>query len=432
MPHSITVGRGAEPSSIPSLSKTSAPAVKLAFVYSPEIEGLSYPPDCPFKTQRAALTRSKIISFGLLGGANGQELAARRATVAELRRVHSEAYLEELQRAAAGDLTTAGFQMGLGGPDTPVFADMFTYGLWACGAGLVAADQLVSGQAEIAFNLLGGFHHAMPAHAGGFCYLNDVALACDALTRAGKRVLYLDVDAHHGDGVQEIFYDRSDVFTISMHESGRTLYPWGGFENEIGRGPGLGFNANIPLPAGSDDAAFLLAFERVVLPLISGYRPDVIVLELGMDTLAGDPLTHLQMTNNIVVEVLNRLIEFHCPLLVAGGGGYHVENTVRAWTLAWRTCLGGDDEDAMSMGLGGVMLGSSEWAGGLRDRHLPIAQEQRAEVFSELHPSLERVISNVFPYHSLRPQPAIGRTAASGSFDPPDVLKPSTSKPKIP
>ena len=90
-----------------------------------------------------------------------------------------------------------------------------------------------------------------------------------------------------------------------------------------------------------------------------------------MDTLAGDPLTHLQMTNNIVVEVLKRLMEFQRPLLVAGGGGYHVENTVRAWTLAWRTCLGNDDEDALSMGLGGVMLGSSEWAGGLRDRHLP-------------------------------------------------------------
>ena len=119
--------------------------------------------------------------------------------------------------------------------------------------------------------------------------------------------------------------------------------------------------------------AFLVAFERVVLPLIGAYRPDVIVLELGMDTLAGDPLTHLQMTNNVVVEVLNRVMAFQRPLLVAGGGGYHVENTVRAWALAWRTCLGEDDEDAMSMGLGGVMLGSSEWAGGLRDRQLPVA-----------------------------------------------------------
>jgi acetoin utilization protein AcuC len=379
---------------------------RLAFVYAPEIEGLSYPPDCPFKTQRASLTRSKIASFGLLGAPNSPEIAARQATSAELRQIHSAHYLEELQRAAAGDLTAAGFRMGLGGSDTPVFKDMFEYGAWACGAGLVAAERLVAGQADIVFNLLGGFHHAMPAHAGGFCYLNDVALACDALARAGKRVVYLDVDAHHGDGVQEIFYERSDVFTISLHESGKTLYPWGGFENEIGQGPGLGFNANISLPAGTDDAAFLVAFERVVLPLIGAYRPDAIVLELGMDTLAGDPLTHLQMTNNIVVEVLNRVMAFQRPLLVAGGGGYHVENTVRAWALAWRTCLGDDDEDAMSMGLGGVMLGSSEWAGGLRDRHLPIAAGQRAAVNVELNASLERVMVNVFPYHGLAPQPA--------------------------
>ena len=384
---------------------TSSPNRRLAFVYSPEIEGLTYPPDCPFKTQRAPRARSKISSFGLLAGPNCQEVAARRATVAELQQVHSASYLDELQRAANGDLTAEGFLMGLAGPDTPIFKAMFEYGAWACGAGLVAADLLTSGKADIAFNLLGGFHHAMPAQASGFCYLNDVAMACDALTRAGKRVAYLDVDAHHGDGVQEIFYERNDVFTISMHESGKTLFPWGGFENEIGRGPGLGFNANIPLPAEAHDEAFLEAFERVALPLIGAYRPDAIVLELGMDTLAGDPLTHLQMTNNIVVEVLHRLMDFRLPLLVAGGGGYHLEHTVRAWTLAWRTCLGEDEEDGQSMGLGGVMLGSSEWAGGLRDRHLPIPDPQRAAVNAQLQTTLEHVIRDVFPYHGLAPQP---------------------------
>ncbi len=385
---------------------------QLAFVYATAIEGLCYPPDCPFKTQRSALTRSKLASFGLLGGPNCPEVAARRATLAELQAIHSPQYLAELQRAAAGDLTANGFRMGLGGPDTPVFADMFEYGTWACGAGLVAVEQLVGGQAEIAFNLLGGFHHAGPAHAGGFCYLNDVALACHALTRAGKRVVYLDVDAHHGDGVQEIFYERSDVFTISMHESGKTLYPWGGFENEIGRGPGRGFNANLSLPAGTYDDAFLRAFDRVAMPLLGAYQPDAIVLELGMDTLAGDPLTHLQLTNNIVVEVLSRLMSFRRPLLVAGGGGYHVENTVRAWALAWRTCAGGDEEDALSMGLGGVMLGSSEWAGGLRDRQLPIPAADRATVDSELEKAIAAVAANVFPHHQIpSPLVAVGGAA---------------------
>lgn len=394
---------------------------RLAFLYSPAIETLSYPPDCPFKTQRSTLARSQIISFGLLGATGREEIAARPATLAELKRVHTPAYLNELQRAAAGDLTAAGFNMGLGGPDTPAFADMYIYGAWACGAGLMAADRLLTGKSDIAFNLLGGFHHAMPGRAGGFCYLNDVALACDHLARAGKRVLYLDVDAHHGDGVQEIFYERSDVFTISMHESGTTLFPWGGFENETGHDAGLGYNANIPLPAGTYDDAFRRAFERVVLPLIGAYRPDVIVLELGMDTLAGDPLTHLRLTNNIVVDVLDRLMQFRRPLLVAGGGGYHVENTVRAWTLAWRTCAGEGDEDAASLGLGGVMLGSSEWAGGLRDRQLPVSAEQRAAVEKELETTLKRVIEKVFPFHGLgHAAPAIA--PATRALDEPEFI----------
>jgi len=386
---------------------------RLSLVYAPVIEGMSYPPDCPFKTQRATLARSQIISFGLLGGPGREEVPARQATLAELGQIHHATYLNELQRAASGDLTVEGYRMGLGTPDTPVFANMFDYGTWACGAGLVAADLLLAKRTDIAFNLLGGFHHARPARAGGFCYLNDVALACHHLTLAGKRVVYLDVDAHHGDGVQEIFYDRNDVFTISMHESGKTLFPWGGFENETGRGAGLGYNANVSLPAGTYDDAFRLAFERAVLPLIGAYDPDVIVLELGMDTLAGDPLTHLQMTNNIVVDVLERLMEFQRPLLVAGGGGYHVEHTVRAWTLAWRTCAGEGDEDAQSLGLGGVMLGSSEWAGGLCDRQLPVSNEQHASVDAELQTNLDHVITNVFPFHGLT-QPTLAGAVSGG------------------
>lgn len=386
---------------------------RLSFVYAPAIEKLSYPADCPFKTQRATLARSKIISFGLIGGPGRSEVAARKATWSELNQIHASAYLAELGRAAAGELTVEGYGMGLGGPDTPVFPHLLEYGSWACGAGIVAADLLLEGRADIAFNLLGGFHHAMPGRAGGFCYVNDVALACHHLALADKRVLYLDVDAHHGDGVQEIFYGRNDVFTISMHESGKTLFPWGGFENETGRGAGLGYNANVSLPAGTYDEAFLTAFDRAVLPLIGAYGPDVIVLELGMDTLAGDPLTHLQMTNNVVVDVLERLMEFRKPLLVAGGGGYHVENTVRAWTLAWRTCAGEGDEDAQSLGLGGVMLGSDEWAGGLRDRQLPVTVERRAAVDAELQANLERVIAKVFPFHGLA-QPALASAVNGG------------------
>ena len=378
----------------------------LAFIYAPEVDSLSYPPECPFKTTRAGLTRRKLISFGLLGLPTRAEIAPEKASLADLAKFHPANYLEELQRAAGGELTAAGLNMGLGGMDTPVFRELFDYGSWACGGALKAADLLLAGQADVAFNLMGGFHHAFADRAEGFCYLNDVVLACMRLTDAGKRVAYVDIDAHHGDGVQSAFYHRKDVLTISLHESGKTLFPWGGFENEIGEGAGEGFNVNLSLPADTYDEAFLHAFDRVPMPLLGAYQPDVIVLELGMDTLAGDPLTHLHMTNNATVEVVRRLLRWRRPILVCGGGGYNVENTVRGWALAWRTFAGEGDEDDFSIGMGGCMLGSSEWAGGLRDRDLAVTTERRAAVEPELNASIEAIIKNIFPYHGLAPQNA--------------------------
>jgi acetoin utilization protein AcuC len=373
---------------------------KLAFVYTPEIERLSYPADCPFKTQRVGQTRQRLLSFGLLGGPQQAEVVPRMATLAELQQFHPARYLEELQRAAAGDLTVEGLHMGLGGSDTPVFRDLFEYGSWACGAALTAADLLLADQAAIVFSLLGGFHHAMAEKASGFCYLNDVVLACMRLAAAGKRVACLDVDAHHGDGTQAAFYHRNDVLTISMHESGKTLFPWGGFENEIGEGPGLGYNVNVSLPAGIYDDAFLLAFDRVTMPMLRASNPDVIVVELGMDTLAGDPLTHLSLTNNALMEALGRLLRLDKPLLITGGGGYHVENTVRGWASAWRTCCGEEEHD-FSAGMGGCMLASSEWIGGLRDHALAVTPEQRQAVEPELLATLESVANHVFPHHGI-------------------------------
>lgn len=378
---------------------------RLVFLYGDEPAGLRYPADCPFKPERAALVHQRLRALGLLGTPARRELPPRPATPAELEAVHTPPYLEELQRAAAGDLRVAGIQLGLGGPDTPVFPDLFRYGAWACGAGLVAAELLLAGEADVVFNLWGGFHHATAERAAGFCYLNDVALACHRLAAAGKRVAYVDVDAHHGDGVQAAFYRRADVLTISLHESGKTLFPWSGFEDEIGEGPGRGYNANVSLPAGTYDAAFLEAYQAVVVPLLGAYQPQVIVLELGLDTLAGDPLTHLRLTNNAPTQVLEHLLSLKTPLLVAGGGGYHVENTVRGWTLAWAVCAGeaGTEDPAHWAALGGVFRGSTEWLGGLRDPERPVTPAQRAEVEPALRASVDAVRRNVFPHHGLSP-----------------------------
>jgi acetoin utilization protein AcuC len=379
---------------------------KLAFLYSPKIEALSYPPDCPFKLQRAGLVRLRLKSLGLIGDKNCFENEPRCASIAEMEQFHTAHYLQEMQRAMTGDLTADGFRMGFGGPDTPVFKDMFACGAWGCGAGLTGAELLLRGEADIVFNLLGGFHHAFPELAAGFCYLNDVVLACMKLAGAGKRVLYLDVDAHHGDGVQAAFYGRKDVMTISLHESGKTLFPWGGFEDEMGEGDGHGFNVNVPLPAETYDEAYLRALDSVAMPLAAAFGPDVLVLELGMDILAGDPLTHLRMTNNVVVEIAKRVLNLNCPVLVAGGGGYHVENTVRGWALAWRT-FSGDDEDS-DFGMGGVMLESTEWAGGLRDRVLAVPVDQRRAVEPPLQATIQTIVKNLFPLHGLEPSDATG------------------------
>jgi acetoin utilization protein AcuC len=393
---------------------------RLAFLYSPEIEALAYPPDCPFKTNRTGLVRSRLLSFGLLGTPDCREVLPQPATLDELASFHTPAYLDALQRAAAGELTVEGLHMGLGTPDTPIFQDLFAYGSWAAGAALHAADLLLKGDADVAFSLLGGFHHAFPDRAAGFCYLNDIVLACDRLARGGKRVLCLDVDAHHGDGTQAAFYDRADVLTVSLHESGKTLFPWGGFEDEIGHGPGTGYNVNLSLPADTYDDAFLDALNRVVIPLLRAYDPDMIVLELGMDALAGDPLTHLSLTNNAHADLLLSLLESRKPLLVAGGGGYHVENTVRGWARAWQICEDPDAAHDVNLGLGGVLLGSAEWSGGLRDHDRPVTAAQRQAVEPALHASIQSVIQTTFRYHNLaEPESAGRRTVADKHLDPP-------------
>ncbi|MFM1943869.1 MAG: hypothetical protein RI897_2851 [Verrucomicrobiota bacterium] len=362
----------------------------LAFVYSPQIEQLSYPAACPFKTSRSTDTRKRLLNFGLLGSSRQMEAPCQPATSTELLQFHHPDYLDTLQAATRGDLNVQALQMGLGTPDTPVFKDLYNYGTWACGASLEAARLLLQQKADITFALLGGFHHAMAQKAAGFCYLNDIVLACNLLAQHNQRVLCLDIDAHHGDGTQAAFYNRSDVLTVSFHESGETLFPWGGFETETGTGPGLGYNVNVPLPAGTYDEAFLHAFDQVVPPLIQRFKPDIIVVEMGMDTLAGDPLTHLQLTNNAHVEIAGRLLQFNSPLLITGGGGYHPENTVRGWTLAWQAFSGEIDQD-YALGMGGVMLENTDWTGGLRDRNLPVSPEQRAKVEPAIQKTIQRL-----------------------------------------
>jgi acetoin utilization protein AcuC len=339
--------------------------------------------------------------MGLLWGETTREAAPVAAPRTVLKKFHSARYLHALKAAQNGKWELDALHMGIGTQDCPIFRGMYDYAVLAAGGTLVGAELILSGQADVTFNPSGGYHHAFPEKAAGFCYINDNALACAVLAEAGKRVLYLDIDVHNGDGVAHAFYGRSDVMTLSLHENPKTLFPGTGFEDEIGEGEGRGFCVNVPLPVGTFDQAYLHAFEAVAIPLIRAYNPDVIVLELGVDALAGDPLAHLQLTNNVYAEVINHLLRFDKPILATGGGGYHVENTVRAWALAWTVLSGQDLDTGMDAVIGGVMLQSTDWQGGFRDRELPVTNQQREMVVPPLQATIETLQAKVFPIHGL-------------------------------
>ncbi|MGA1980562.1 MAG: acetoin utilization protein AcuC [Sedimentisphaerales bacterium] len=356
---------------------------KAVFIYSEELEEYQYPPEHPFNTIRAKKVREIISSMGLLSGAGRREVAPEPADRVVLKKFHSSPYLRALKEASEGKFNAEALGMGIGTPDCPVFEGLYEGAVLAAGGTLVGAKLILSGEADVAFNPSGGFHHAGPERASGFCYINDVALACIILAEEGRRVLYLDVDVHHGDGVAYAFYDRRDVMTISLHQNPRTLFPGTGFEDEIGSGEGKGYCVNVPLPIGTYDEAYMKAFEALALPLIGAFEPDVFVFELGADALAGDPLAHLCLTNNVYAEVIGHLLSFGKPILATGGGGYNVDNTVRAWALAWSIFAGGEEQKK------------------LRDKTASVSEPQRETVIPAIEATIEAVKAKVFPYHRL-------------------------------
>lgn len=371
------------------------------FIYSTELEEHLYPPEHPFNTIRAKRVREIVSSMGLLMGSGGREVAPEPAKRMVLKKFHTARYLHALKTSAAGRWSPEALAMGIGSPDCPIFKGLYEYAVLATGGTLTAAKMILSGETELAFNPSGGYHHAGPELAAGFCYINDVALACIVLAEQGKRVLYLDVDVHHGDGVAYAFYDRSDVLTISLHQNPKTLFPGTGFEDEIGTGEGKGYCVNVPLPVGTYDQAYMKAFEAVAVPLMKAYNPDVIVFELGADALAGDPLANLSLTNNTYAEIINHLMYFGKPLLATGGGGYNVNNTVRAWALAWSIFCGADRGKDMDHAVGGVLLESTEWQPGLRDRELAVTEQQRKAVEPAIEAVVRKIKKTIFPIHGL-------------------------------
>jgi len=371
------------------------------FIHSKQLEQFQYPPSCPFNSSRAGKVRELARSLGLLSGKGISEIAPPPAERILLKKFHTARYLHTLKAADKGRFEPDAIRMGIGSSDCPVFSGMYGYSELACGATALGARLILDGKADVAYNPSGGLHHAMPEKASGFCYMNDNAIACLLLAEAGRKVLYFDVDVHFGDGVAYCFYDRSDVMTISFHEDPRMLFPGTGFVEETGSGDGKGYCVSVPLPAGTYDSAYLRCFNTIVMPLIDAFGPDVIVFELGADALAGDPLGHLYLTNNTYVEIINSLLRFRIPILMTGGGGYDIENTVRAWTLAWSVLSGAETMEEASIGAGGILLENTEWQGGLRDRQIQPTNQQQGIVEPQIERLIDTIRRSIFHIHGL-------------------------------
>ncbi|HEX5726318.1 MAG TPA: acetoin utilization protein AcuC [Longimicrobiaceae bacterium] len=328
--------------------------MRTALVWDPRITSYRFRPDHPFNPRRLELTVSLIEALGLVGGEHAL-VPPRPATEAELLRVHAPEYVEAVQRlSAAGTATPEAWRWGLGTDDTPVFPGMHEATSLVVGATLRAAELVMGGEAVRAFSIAGGLHHAHRARGSGFCVYDDLAAAIAWMREAhGARVMYIDYDAHHGDGVQGIFYDDPDVLTVSIHESGRYLFPGTGFVDELGEGEGYGYSLNLPLEAFTEDDSWLRLHERLLPEAAEAFRPDVIVLQNGCDGHVLDPLTHLRATTRLYEETVRLvcgLADRLCGgrVVATGGGGYSIWRVVpRAWTLVWGALSGQAVPDAV-------------------------------------------------------------------------------------
>jgi acetoin utilization protein AcuC len=309
--------------------------MKTAFIYSDDFAKYDYGPEHPLKPFRLKLTYELMKAYGLLSLPDVLVVEAKPAEEDDLLLYHTQDYIDILKAANNGKEIPGGERYGLGFGDNPVFKGVFEWSRLVTGASLQAADLVDSGEVSVAFNISGGLHHALASRASGFCYINDPVIVISSLLKKGRRVAYVDIDAHHGDGVQEAFYHTNKVLTISLHESGRYLFPGTGFGNETGEGEGKGYSVNVPMPPSSDDDLFVYAFNEVVPPLIGKFKPDIIVSQLGVDSFLTDPLAHLNYTTNGFCEVIRKMKELAPKWIALGGGGYEITNVAKSWTLAW-------------------------------------------------------------------------------------------------
>jgi acetoin utilization protein AcuC len=373
-------------------------------VFDDELTEYDFGPSHPLAPLRIKLTMALATELGVIEAV----LPRRPGFVADddlIATVHSRDYIRAVRGVdGAGD---AALSYGLGTADNPTFAGMHRAAAHVVGAGVAAARLVWTGEVLHAVNLCGGLHHAMPGAASGFCVYNDVAVAIRWLLDQGaRRVAYVDVDVHHGDGVQEVFYDEPRVLTVSLHESPYTLFPGTGWPSETGGPLARGSAVNVALPAGTGDAGWLRAFHAVVPALLREFAPDVLVTQHGCDSHLADPLAHLMLSvdgQRASYLALHDLAHELCRgrWLATGGGGYAVKTVVpRSWSHLLAIAGGQPLDPARELPSGWVPRTLSDgrdaryrdWSGG----YDPADELDRAVLATR---------SAVFPLHGLDPMP---------------------------
>lgn len=314
---------------------------KAVFIYSDDLLTYKFHNQHPFNQFRITLTIDLLQSIDVLK--EEHIIPPRIATEKELTLIHDPSYIQAVKKAGEGQLSldiAEGY--GLGTEDTPIFKGMHEASALLVGGTLTAVDWVMTDKAEHAVHLGGGLHHGFRGKASGFCIYNDSSVAIQYLQeKYHARVLYVDTDAHHGDGVQWSFYDDPNVCTLSIHETGRYLFPGTGNINERGNGKGYGYSFNIPLDAFTEDESWLHAYETAIWEVAAFFKPDVILTQNGADAHYYDPLTHLSTTMKIyerIPKMAHAIAHQYCDgrWIAVGGGGYDIWRVVpRAWSRIW-------------------------------------------------------------------------------------------------
>ena len=309
-------------------------ARKTAFIYSDSLSQHTLSETHPMKPVRLRYTYELLEAYGAFDAPNVSLVSPRAASNDELLWYHSPEYIEAVRRLNDGDIRVDLLRFNFGPGDNPAYQGIYDASALSTGATMTAAELLLSDEVDAAFSISGGLHHAMPSYAYGFCVFNDPVIGIKRLLAQGMKVAYVDIDCHHGDGVQHAFYDTDGVMTISLHESGAFLFPGTGHTQEIGAGRGRGYSVNVPLYPYTTDEVYLWAVREVAMPLLQRFRPDVLVTQLGIDSHFRDPITHLALSVQGHAAVVEELASLGVgKWLALGGGGYDLQAVARAWAL---------------------------------------------------------------------------------------------------